>query len=655
MNRPLAFLAALLLLPLCAFAGSGFTPPSSGGSVGSSNLDAVTITPNDHLGLSNTTTALYVSGSGNISVVTPSGNTLVFSNVPSGSTLPVAATQVTATNTTATGIIGLLPSVQPYVPVPWAYQFNMAAVYSDTGCTVSATSQGASVLAWADWNSGVILRSAGRPPTIDIVNGRPYVKFSSSNNTSLYQTGSISVPLETTSLVMRWKYTTPADSSKVSLGSFIFDFGKNGQGDSGGGVNVKHYGVAATTGNNGGGEAGVQACTDNTILKLSRWASVYSASAGKTYMHQFDNGVQVVDESFYNMAEQNWSTNITGTSDTIVLGDGFYGTTPQDTSNPTSSGDFETDFVGVLTSAPSALQAKAIDQGMASYTPSRVHVCEGDSLTEGIQAGEVDYGPIGVYARQTYCPYYYDIAPAQLQALRPTLMVLNKAIYGTQLVGGATGPSCTARESEVAASLHSGDTLSVLIGSNDIAAPISTSGTAGAIGTGTALWANIQAYTSYYRALGVKVYVGTLLPRSVSGIGESWSSGTAATAEIAGYNAGQAAFWSAYAASGSCSLSTLTATYNAIAAANPAFTNPVTRANNDYAFEQQRQIVNAQIRASWAAGTADMDGMFDVGADANIGYFGANWNSNYYLAMDATHLGNVGCAVLANYLNAVLP
>ena len=50
---------------------------------------------------------LYVGNSGDVEVIMEGGTTIVFTNVPSGSFLPVLVTHVLATNTTATGIIAL--------------------------------------------------------------------------------------------------------------------------------------------------------------------------------------------------------------------------------------------------------------------------------------------------------------------------------------------------------------------------------------------------------------------------------------------------------------------------------------------------------------------------------------------------------------------
>ena len=50
---------------------------------------------------------LYVGNSGDVEVIMESGNTAVFSGVPTGTFLPILVKQVVTTNTTATNIIAL--------------------------------------------------------------------------------------------------------------------------------------------------------------------------------------------------------------------------------------------------------------------------------------------------------------------------------------------------------------------------------------------------------------------------------------------------------------------------------------------------------------------------------------------------------------------
>jgi hypothetical protein len=68
--------------------------------------DAFTLTPADATVYQPPLSGLFVGGTGAVSVVTPSGNTVVFSAVPAGAILPVAVSKVLAA-TVATLILGL--------------------------------------------------------------------------------------------------------------------------------------------------------------------------------------------------------------------------------------------------------------------------------------------------------------------------------------------------------------------------------------------------------------------------------------------------------------------------------------------------------------------------------------------------------------------
>lgn len=70
--------------------------------------EAFAITPNDTTDLTLVTRALYVGTAGDIVAVMKSGSEVTFSNVPSGSILPIRAERIKATGTTATHILGLL-------------------------------------------------------------------------------------------------------------------------------------------------------------------------------------------------------------------------------------------------------------------------------------------------------------------------------------------------------------------------------------------------------------------------------------------------------------------------------------------------------------------------------------------------------------------
>jgi hypothetical protein len=65
------------------------------------------ITPDDANGLAKPSLGLWVGGAGNLAVKLQDGSTATFTAVPAGTMLPVVATQVLATGTTATLLVGL--------------------------------------------------------------------------------------------------------------------------------------------------------------------------------------------------------------------------------------------------------------------------------------------------------------------------------------------------------------------------------------------------------------------------------------------------------------------------------------------------------------------------------------------------------------------
>lgn len=69
--------------------------------------DAAAVTPSDSAQISRVARALYVGGSGDVRLVTEEGNTVTFQDIVAGSILPVKATKVFATGTTATNIVAL--------------------------------------------------------------------------------------------------------------------------------------------------------------------------------------------------------------------------------------------------------------------------------------------------------------------------------------------------------------------------------------------------------------------------------------------------------------------------------------------------------------------------------------------------------------------
>jgi hypothetical protein len=80
-------------------------PGTSGSDVAASN--AVAVSPSDSVNLATPSRSLYVGGAGNVTVVTVGGQTITFTAVPAGSILPIQATRVNQTATTATNIISL--------------------------------------------------------------------------------------------------------------------------------------------------------------------------------------------------------------------------------------------------------------------------------------------------------------------------------------------------------------------------------------------------------------------------------------------------------------------------------------------------------------------------------------------------------------------
>lgn len=68
---------------------------------------AASITPSDSTDLSGQCTAIYVGGTGDVTVVTIGGETVTFKAVPVGTTLRVNCSKVKSTGTTATLLLAL--------------------------------------------------------------------------------------------------------------------------------------------------------------------------------------------------------------------------------------------------------------------------------------------------------------------------------------------------------------------------------------------------------------------------------------------------------------------------------------------------------------------------------------------------------------------
>lgn len=71
-------------------------------------VDAFAVTPHDTNALAKTTRGLYVGGAGDVSVITSKGTTVLFTGVVACTVLPLRVTHVRSTETTATGIVGLV-------------------------------------------------------------------------------------------------------------------------------------------------------------------------------------------------------------------------------------------------------------------------------------------------------------------------------------------------------------------------------------------------------------------------------------------------------------------------------------------------------------------------------------------------------------------
>jgi hypothetical protein len=65
------------------------------------------VTPNDSTDLPIQTRSIYVGVGGDIKLTAISGGTVTFLNVPTGAVLPVQASRIFATGTTATNLIGV--------------------------------------------------------------------------------------------------------------------------------------------------------------------------------------------------------------------------------------------------------------------------------------------------------------------------------------------------------------------------------------------------------------------------------------------------------------------------------------------------------------------------------------------------------------------
>lgn len=66
------------------------------------------VAPSDTVNFTTPARSLYIGGAGNVVVVAPDASVVTFVGVPVGTILPVQATRVNLTGTTATNIVGLI-------------------------------------------------------------------------------------------------------------------------------------------------------------------------------------------------------------------------------------------------------------------------------------------------------------------------------------------------------------------------------------------------------------------------------------------------------------------------------------------------------------------------------------------------------------------
>lgn len=83
---------------LFAGMGAGLASPCSRAEV---------VTPNDSTDLTYVCRALFIGGAGNLCVITSGGDTVLFTGVVAGTILPLRASRVKSTTTTATNIVAL--------------------------------------------------------------------------------------------------------------------------------------------------------------------------------------------------------------------------------------------------------------------------------------------------------------------------------------------------------------------------------------------------------------------------------------------------------------------------------------------------------------------------------------------------------------------
>ena len=308
------------------------------------------------------------------------------------------------------------------------------------------------------------------------------------------------------------------------------------------------------------------------------------------------------------------------------------------------------------------MQYAGIDQGLRPYTPNRLLIAEGDSLTDP-STQQYSYGVVQTAYNQVSDPRFNSVYASLLQSNNSSWQVIIKAVYGQ----GISNVLSSLPEELAMFSTSTSNALSMLIGSNDLNAgtnpstPLSPS----ILTTNTTtLIAGLKSVFNQCNAANVPVYVLTLLPRigSGCGIGYGWGS---TSYDLTALRSGTAAYYAVSATSGGISITggTTSSYYNAVLAAFTAgravansgmASAPLSAAQYAYhelLWEQGRQAINAWIRAN---ATTYGYTVVDVGADPNIGVIGSNWNTAYYHAQDLTHEDELSHSIISGYLQAAL-
>lgn len=68
-------------------------------------IHAVAVVADNTNTFSNVSLAIYVGTTGNAEILTKSGETVVFRNIPAGTIIPIQATRVNISNTTASNMV----------------------------------------------------------------------------------------------------------------------------------------------------------------------------------------------------------------------------------------------------------------------------------------------------------------------------------------------------------------------------------------------------------------------------------------------------------------------------------------------------------------------------------------------------------------------